>query len=142
MTPLQTRILAAWEALHPRFQAVLDANHHPTRFAPWRFLVVLREEKVQVGMVTRYTQDMDDPRYEPIVTQLRNSLKHGHLPISPAPKTIRQRDPVSGQILPRRLQAPALPTSITINTKSPKPPLLTGKAALLWKYGPHGTPKK
>ena len=140
MTPLQARVLAAWESLHPDFQVVPDPNHIPSRFAPWRYLAVHRATQVTVGSVTRYTQEMSDPKYEHLVTRLRNSLKYGHLPKPPKPP--QPRDLATGQLKPRARQCPP-PITVPPGLGYPLPYpseisniVLTGKAALLWKYGP------
>ena len=146
MTPLQSKIIATWESLHPNFRIILDPNHPKTRFAPWRCLIIRRESQETIGSVTRYTQEMSDPGYEPIVSRLRNSLKHGHLPKMPAPQPSHPQDPLSGQFLPKpkppkRSCPPSIAVSLGMGYPPPLPmdnPIeLTGNAALLWKYGPH-----
>ena len=153
MTPLQSKVLATWESLHPEFQIIPDPAHSPSRFAPWRYLIIQRRSQEPIGSVTRYTQEMSDPRYEPIVSRLRNSLKHGHVPKLPAPKIAPPRDPISGQILPRQKtpkphhpQPPPTPIIVAPGSGYPppvpktKPIKMTSKATMLWKYGPHGPP--
>ena len=158
ITPLQNRILDAWEGLHPEFRVVADTGHSPTKFAPWKYRIERKADATFVGSVTRYAQEVHDQPLSAIVDQLRGALKNGHLPTAPKPKPVHRRDPITGQLLPS-LAKDRPHTSTQDETGWPKdlpagcpdpnsvyPPLypglgkrvkLTGKALELWKYGTH-----
>jgi hypothetical protein len=157
ITPLQNRILDAWEGLHDEFRVVADAGHSPTRFAPWKWRIERKSDAAVVGSVTKFTQDVRDQSQARIVEQLKSALQNKHVPTQAKPRPVQRRDEITGQILPR-LSKDRPASSTPSETGWPKdlpagctnpdciypPPVpnlgrtvLTGKALELWKYGPH-----
>ena len=57
VTPLQNRILDAWEGLHAEFQVVADESHAPVNFAPWKYLIQRKADGSVVAKITRFTQE-------------------------------------------------------------------------------------
>jgi hypothetical protein len=167
VTPLQERILAAWEGLHGEFRVVADVEHKPARFEAWKWRVERKADSALVATVTKFTQEVIETGCTEIVEQLRSSLKTGHVPAVPCPRPSQRRDPLTGQILPK-LRPPEQPkapesTSVLADPSRPEGPdnlmvrlppgstegwpkpwptcgeeiVMTGEAARFRKYGNH-----
>ena len=158
VTPLQERILDAWEGLHNEFRVVPDTGHSPVKFAPWKYRIERKADAAVVGSVTKFTQEVRDPAQARIVEQLKRALQNKHVPTQAKPHPVQRRDEITGQILPK-LSKDRPASSTPSETGWPKdlpagcphpeavyPPLypglgkrvkLTGKALELWKYGTH-----
>ena len=158
VTPLQNRILDAWEGLHPEFRVVADTDHSPAKFAPWKYRIERKADSAVVGSVTKFTQDVRDQSQASIVDQLRRALQNKHVPTQAKPHPVQRRDEITGQILPRLgKDRPASSTPSETgwpkdlpagcpNPNSVYPPpypglgkrvKLTGNALELWRYGTH-----
>ena len=156
VTPLQNRILDAWESLHTEFQVVADESHVPVNFAPWKYLVERKVDGAMAAWLTKFTQEVLDPTLNRDVEKLRSCLKNGTLPKAPWIPPVRRRDPVTGKILPtlspptpttphpRESPRKLLPTGSLYSDVMPppwptfgQPAVLTGEAARFWKYGDH-----
>ena len=156
VTPLQNRILDAWESLHAEFQVLADESHVPVNFAPWKYLVRRKADETVVAKVTKFTQEVLDPTLNRDVEKLRSCLKNGTLPKAPWVPPVRRRDPLTGQILPmlspatthtERRDEPKrklLPTGTLFSDVLPPPwptmgqrAKLEGESARFWKYGAH-----
>ena len=158
VTPLQERILDAWEGLHNEFRVVPDTGHSPVKFAPWKYRIERKADAAVVGSVTKFTQEVRDPAQARIVEQLKRALQNKHVPTQAKPHPVQRRDEITGQILPK-LSRDRPASSTPSETGWPKdlpagcphpdavyPPLipglgkhvkLAGKALELWKYGTH-----
>ena len=156
VTPLQERILAAWEALHGEFRVVADDEHKPTKFAPWRYRIERKADASVAARFSKYAQDIVDPGIARDAEKLRSCLKNGSLPKAPWIHPARRRDPVTGWILPT-LRHPAPATVLSPPASQAHPPIevpegsglpkpwptcgekivLTGENARFWKYGAH-----
>ena len=101
VTPLQERILDAWERLHEEFRVVADESHVPVNFTPWKYKIERKSDGAVVAKVAKFAQEVLDPSCTDIVEQLRSALKIGHVPQAAKPRPVQRRDPVTGQILPR-----------------------------------------
>jgi hypothetical protein len=156
VTPLQNRILDAWERLHAEFRVVADESHVPANFAPWKYLIERRADGAVVAKFTKFSQEMRDPEIDRKVEKLRSCLKNGTLPKAPWIHPVRRRDPLTGQILPtlnhptppspsaekpslKHLPARSIPRDILPPPWSTfgQPIVMTGEAARFAKYGNH-----
>ena len=161
VTPLQNRILDAWEGLHGEFRVVADESHVPVNFAPWKYLVERKADSTVVAKVTKFTQEVLDPACAAAVEKLRSSLREGHMPKAAKPRPVQRHDPITGKILPRlsppaptplrtkeppreHIPAGSIPASSIASDGLPPPwpnfgqrVVRTGEAARFWKYGGH-----
>ena len=154
VTPLQSRILDAWEGLHGEFRVKADESHVPANFAPWKYLVERKADGAVVAKVTKFSLEIIDHIIDRDLDKLRSCLKNGTLPKTPWIPPVRRRDHITGQILPT-LSHPAPPPpktttgmhnlAISVDTGGLPPPwptcgqpvVLTGEAARFAKYGAH-----
>ena len=147
VTPLQERILAAWERLHDEFRVVAVEEHQPARFEPWKYRI--ERGVVVVGWVTKFKSTVLEPGCAVVIEQLRSALKFGRTPTGPSPGPAQRRDPVTGRIMPKlRPKTPEIlagPSQLVGEGEGwPKPwptcgqtVKLTGEAARFFKYGAH-----